>query len=314
MPVHQGHLALIEFAAAQCQQLVVSMSIRPDDAIGPELRLNWLRTLVADWPTIEVVGVLDDFSDDTLPLEQATQQWAAFIRLRFPDVEAFFCSEAYAEPLARHLGRPGILFDLSRQRVPVAASAVRRHPFRYWEFIPPVVRPYFVQKICLYGPESVGKTTLAAQLAAHYGTSFVPEAARELLLDNDFTLADILSIGQTQTTAVLVAAQTAHQLLFCDTDLVTTRLYSQLYLGTEPPELADLEQQVTYAHYFLLSPDVPWVADELRDQGHRRRELFELFRQALDVRGRPYTLVSGGWARRWATVTTTIDELVAALH
>lgn len=312
--MHQGHLALIEFAAAQCQSLVVSMSIRPDDAIDPTLRLGWLQTLLADRPTIEVVGVADDFSDDSLPLEEATAQWAVFIRRRFPDVEAFFCSESYAEPLSRHLGRPGILFDPDRQRIPVAASAIRRHPFRYWSFIPGVVRPYFVQKICLYGPESVGKSTLAAQLAAHYHTSFVSEAARKLLTSNDFSLADMLRIGQAQTAAVTAAAQKANQLLFCDTDVITTRLYAQLYLGTEPPELADIEQQLTYAHYFLLSPDVPWVADELRDQGHRRAELFELFRHALDARRLPYTVVSGDWSQRWATITTVVNELVAPLR
>ena len=200
------------------------------------------------------------------------------------------------------------------QHVPVAASLIRQQPFRYWEFIPAVVRTYFVQKFCLYGPESVGKSTLSAQLAAHYGASFVPEVAREMLTTNDFTLADILRIGQAQTAAVLAATQTDNQLLFCDTDLITTRLYSQLYLGAEPPELAALEQQVQYAHYFLLSPDVPWVSDGLRDQGHRRAELFELFREALEVRGLAYTLVTGDWAQRWSQVTAVVDQLTAPLR
>lgn len=154
LPVHAGHLALIAFAAARCQRLVVSMSIRPDDPIDPALRLGWLRTLLADHPQIEVVGVADDFSDDTLPLEESTRQWADFIRRRFPDVDAFFCSEAYGEPLARHLGRPGIMFDMPRQQVPVAASLIRRHPLRYWAFIPAVEGPISCRKYACTGPRA----------------------------------------------------------------------------------------------------------------------------------------------------------------
>ena len=38
-----------------------------------------------------------------------------------------------------------------------------------------------MRRISLTGPESAGKSTLAAQLAAHYGTGFAPDFAREFL-------------------------------------------------------------------------------------------------------------------------------------
>ena len=46
MPVHKGHLALIEFAAAQCDELIVSMSYTNQDPIHPDLRKNWLMELL----------------------------------------------------------------------------------------------------------------------------------------------------------------------------------------------------------------------------------------------------------------------------
>jgi hypothetical protein len=37
------------------------------------------------------------------------------------------------------------------------------------------------KKVCIFGPESTGKSTLAEKLAAHYRTVFVPEYAKELI-------------------------------------------------------------------------------------------------------------------------------------
>lgn len=244
LPVHTGHLALIDFARKQCDHLIVSMSYTPDDPIAPALRLGWLTELLAPFPTIDVVAEADDFHDPTLPLWEATKLWAAFIKRRFPTVSVFFSSEAYGIPLAHHSGLRHVAFDPARQQVPVSATQIRQYPFDYWDFIPAVVRPYFVKKICLYGPESVGKTTLAQQLAAAYQTLFVPEMARNLITSNNLTINDFIRIGQAQTDAVKAAERQANRLLFCDTDVITTQIYADIYLRHIPPILYELERQV----------------------------------------------------------------------
>ncbi|QHW00630.1 AAA family ATPase [Spirosoma endbachense] len=310
LPVHKGHLALIEFARQQCDRLIVSMSITPDDPISPKFRLRWLTELLAPYPTIEVVAEPDDFHDPDLPLWEATKLWAAFIKRRFPTVSVFFSSEAYAIPLAYHSGLRHISFDPPRQQVPVSATLIRQHPFQYWDYIPDVVRPHFVKKICLYGPESVGKTTLAKQLAIDYQTIFVPEMARSLITSNEFTSNDFVRIGQAQTQAVQVAERQANRLLFCDTDVITTQIYSNLYLREVSPVLQELEQQVHYDIYFLLDIDVPWVADDLRDQGDRRPEMLARFRYELDRRGLNYVLIGGSYTDRLTSIKTTIEKLL----
>ncbi|SFD50052.1 AAA family ATPase [Spirosoma endophyticum] len=292
MPVHQGHLALIEFARKQCDQLIVSMSVTPEDPISPELRLRWLTELLASYPTIEVVAEADDFHDPTLPLWEATKLWAAFIKRRFPDVSVFFSSEGYAIPLAHHSGLRHVAFDPNRQQVPISATLIRNKPFRFWDYIPDVVRPYFVKKICLYGPESVGKTTLARQLAIEFKTIYVPEMAREILTSNDITADDIIKIGHAQTEAVLRAQRVANRILFCDTDVITTQIYSEIYLHYVPPVLYELEKKIQYDAYILLDIDVPWVADNLRDFGHQRTEMLVRFRDELTRRKLAYTLIS----------------------
>ena len=52
-----------------------------------------------------------------------------------------------------------------------------------------------IKKICLYGPESTGKSTLTIHLAEKFETTFVPEVAREMLITNDFSVQDIINIG-----------------------------------------------------------------------------------------------------------------------
>lgn len=311
MPVHLGHLALIRFAALQCDELIVSMSYTPHDPIPPSLRFSWLQALCQDNPAIKPNMVADDFDDESHPLPRRTKIWSAFIRKTYPPIHVVFSSEAYGEPFAMNLGATYISFDPSRTQVPVSGTDIRQHPFRCWEYIPPIVRPYFVKKICLFGPESTGKSTLTQRLAAHYQTEFVPEVARELITSNDFTVDDIVRIGHAHQARIDLKLQTANKLLFCDTDVITTQLYSKHYLNVVPEVLYDLERKVHYDRYFLLDIDVPWVADGLRDLAHQREQMFSIFRKALEQRNISYIFVRGTFAWREATIRQEIDWLLA---
>lgn len=143
MPIHNGHLALINFAAAQCETLIVSMSYTINDPISPKLRYEWLEKIFENTPNITLAFVLDDFNDEGLSLFEATKQWAIFIQNRFPNIEAFFCSEDYGAPLSHHLGIPCVIFDKARTQVPISATLIRANPTQYADFLPEIVRPYF---------------------------------------------------------------------------------------------------------------------------------------------------------------------------
>lgn len=298
MPIHKGHLALIDFAKSQSERLIVSMSYTPNDPIDPQLRLNWLRQLFDNQSDIELAFELDDFNDDGLPLFEATKLWADFIKKRFPDIEAFFCSEDYGAPLSHHLGLPCVVFDKLRTQLPISATKIRAEPLKYWDYIPSVVQPFFVKKICIYGPESTGKSTLTVDLARHFNTAFAHEIARDLLTNNDISTEDILRIGRAQTQLVLEKTKTAHKFLFCDTDLITTQIYAAHYLDKIPSELIDLERQIHYDIYFLLDIDVEWVEDPLRDFGDKRAYMYGVFKSELDKRGIQYIKISGNWEER----------------
>lgn len=165
-------------------------------------------------------------------------------------------------------------------------------------------------RVCLYGPESTGKSTLARRLAEHYGTEFVPEVAREIITSNAFTAEDIIRIGQAQTDRVLEKSKSANRVLFCDTDVITTAVYSDTYLHHIPPQLDALEKKVHYDQYFLFDIDVPWVADGLRDMGAReqRVRMFERFKKELDRRGIPYIRLTGSYDDREKMIVRVVDE------
>jgi HTH-type transcriptional repressor of NAD biosynthesis genes len=310
MPVHQGHIELIKFGASRCDELIVSLSFTDADPIDPELRFSWLQAIFHDDENIKISKVKDDFDDESLPMESRTQIWANFIRKTYPPVDCIYSSEQYGEPLAKHLGVKNILFDLQRGTVPVSASMIRKDTFANWQFIPAIVRPFFVKKFCFYGPESTGKSTYAKRMAGIYETEFVPEVAREMLVTNDFGISTIIEIGIAQTERVLARAKTANKLLFCDTDLITTQIYSSYYLNTIPQILFDLEVRVHYDHYFLFDIDVPWVADGLRDLGHKREYMYEIFKSELDKRKIPYTKVQGTPSERENIIRSVIDQVL----
>ena len=165
-------------------------------------------------------------------------------------------------------------------------------------------------KVCFYGPESTGKSTMARRMAKHYHTVFVPEVAREMVTSNQFTEEEIVRIGEAQTKRVLEQAKVANQILFCDSDLITTQIYAEIYLKKVPEALIDLEKKIKYDQYLLFDIDIPWVADGLRDLGERRSEMLEFFRSKLESRKIPYTLISGSLEQRERVIISVVDNLL----
>lgn len=310
MPVHAGHVALIRFAATQCDELIVSMSYKDDDSIPGSLRFSWLNEIFKDDATIKLNLVKDDFDNESLAWPERTNLWASFLRKQYGAIDVIISSEDYGPLLADHLSCKHISFDLHRKQIPVSATLIRQKPFTYWEFIPEVVRPYFVKKICFYGPESTGKSFMAEKLAAYYHTALVPEVSRELVDSNEFTVEDIIKIGNAQTQRVLDKTKTANKILFCDSDLITTQIYSRHYLDEVPSILFELEKQITYDQYFLFDIDVPWVNDGLRDLGERREEMFEVFKAELEARKIPYILVKGNYEERTAFIKKELTKIL----
>jgi NadR type nicotinamide-nucleotide adenylyltransferase len=168
-----------------------------------------------------------------------------------------------------------------------------------------------MRRISLTGPESAGKSTLAAQLAAHYGTVFVPEYARQYLEANgaSYTLADLEAIAHGQLAAEDAAARQASQLLFCDTDLLVLKIWAENAFGTCPAWILQVLASPRYTLTLLLAPDLPWTPDPLREHPDpaQRWQFYALYRAELVARGWPFVEISGLAAGRLAQAVAAID-------
>ena len=172
------------------------------------------------------------------------------------------------------------------------------------------------RKVVLYGPESTGKSTLAQQLASYYSTVCVPEFSRiyaeqQLLHNKTLTEADVLPIALGQMRLENELAPQANKVLICDTDLLETKVYSELYYGGIGNAALDkYAVENTYDIYFLSYIDIPWVADHLRDRPHQREAMFEAFENALITFKKPYIILKGDMETRFHSAKKYIDKLL----
>lgn len=157
----------------------------------------------------------------------------------------------------------------------------------------------------MFGPESTGKTTLASQLASYFKTRWVPEYAREYLQNKwnreqkPCEIPDLIPIAQGQIALENKEISKANHVLFCDTDLLTYKVYSEVYFnGYVPPLLEKYALQNQYDLYLLLHPDVPWEPDDLRDKPLEREWMFRQFKEALQYYNRPFQEVYGTGSER----------------
>ena len=107
-------------------------------------------------------------------------------------------------------------------------------------------------KITLFGPESTGKSTLAQQLASHFETVWTPEFARNYLQEkwnkkNEIcTPQDLLPIAVGQTKLENDALLNANKYLFCDTNLLLTKVFSEIYYNFCDPVLDKAAKKHNY--------------------------------------------------------------------
>ena len=173
-------------------------------------------------------------------------------------------------------------------------------------------------KIAFVGPESTGKTTLASQLAEEFNTNWIPEFARDYLQEKwDLkqeicVIEDLIPIAIGQTQLENEALKNANKILFCDTNVLVTKVFSDIYYNSCDTIIAKAAKKHKYDLIFLTDVDVPWEKDDLRDKPEDRAASIVVFEQALVEFDKPFIKLSGNKEERLEKASKIVSDFQKA--
>ena len=172
-----------------------------------------------------------------------------------------------------------------------------------------------MKKIVVIGPESTGKSTLCELLANHYNTSWVPEYAREYLLEHgtDYSYDNLLTIAQGQVALEESYIEKVPQaeLLFIDTDQYVMKVWCEFVFGKCHSWILDQIKKRKYDLYLLCNIDLPWVKDILREYPDlaSRQQLFTIYKTILSNQSVPWVEISGNYDERLQKAIHAVNDL-----
>ncbi len=182
-----------------------------------------------------------------------------------------------------------------------------------------------LKKIVILGPESTGKSTLCAQLAAHYKSSWVPEYARTYLQDtgNAYAYEDLWEIAKGQKLGAENAEKNYYKMhavaegkpaypLFIDTDLYVLKIWSEISFDKCDNRILTGIAQTKQDLYLLCNTDLPWVEDPLREYPDlaMRQRILAHYKDAMVNQQVPWVDIKGDYTQRLKIAIEHIDTLL----
>lgn len=301
----EGHVDLIRFASnfmgykgGILHVLVCGRSFEP---IAGQLRINWLQNETSKLDNVRFYLLEDDNAPQNPEDHNDFWNWwkqTVYDKVGYDRFDYLFASENYGVKLSETFDADFIPYDTARDTRNISSSQARRSPKFYWDQIVLGGRQYINRKcgqFVLFGQESVGKTTVAKQLAHTIPEStYSPEWARPYLE----TVGRDLSEQKMQN---IFDAQWAQQLNVCgvkpitimDTDILSTIGYMRLYLGKVPSDWLDNSEitEMLATHYFLLPDNITFTKDCLRYGGDKRETTMQYWEDLLCEFGCSYSIV-----------------------
>jgi nicotinamide riboside kinase len=185
-----------------------------------------------------------------------------------------------------------------------------------------------MKKIVVLGPESTGKSTLCAQLAAHYKSSWVPEYARTYLQDtnNSYVFEDLWEIAQGQKLSIenaeknywlmhpeAVAEHAEPYPLFIDTDLQVIRIWSEISFNKCDHRLLNRIASAETDLFLLCNTDLPWEPDPLREYPDlaMRQRVYAYYKDTMVNQPITWIDISGDYEERFFKAAKAVDALLS---
>ena len=314
LPPHVGHIFVCEAAARMVDSLTVLVCSIDAEPIPGSLRHGWMAELL---PTCRVTHMHREIPQEPADHPDFWDIWKAAIHEFHPEVVDYaFGSESYVFRLADELSAKPVLIDPLRQIMPYSGRSIRTAPGKHWEGVPKPVRSWFQRRVCMLGPESVGKSTLSQVLTEKFNGSWMPEYGRDYDVhyrqQQGWTAEDFLMLANTHIAMRESALPSFRPLVFEDTDYIQTLAWAERLLGEQPSILREIDSSVNLADfYLLLAPVVPWVDDGTRYSGAEdvRNWFYERILQELTKRNLDFEIICGAdWADRENQAVSAINR------
>jgi NadR type nicotinamide-nucleotide adenylyltransferase len=171
-----------------------------------------------------------------------------------------------------------------------------------------------IKKVAVTGPESTGKSFLSKHLAQEFNTVWVPEFAREYLLNlpdpGKYVEEDLLKIAKGQLDSEDRLATSASDILICDTELLVIKIWSEFKYNRCHPWIVEQINKRKYDLYILCNIDIPWEYDPLRENPGLRKYFYHKFLKELYFLEATYVEVKGELNKRLKTAINAVNLLL----
>jgi HTH-type transcriptional regulator, transcriptional repressor of NAD biosynthesis genes len=318
-PFTKGHQYLIDSAVSQSEIVHVIITHNTSQTIPGEVRFNAIKETYKNNKNVKVYSVSDEglpaYDHECETLDEFYSYWVPLVYSEIEDLDAVFTSENYGDDFAKYLGVAHVLVDKDRLNVPISGTMIRQDPFKNWNYIADEMKSFFVKRIAIMGPESVGKSTLTKNVSNNLGTNFVPEYGRLIYeINNSVTIDDFIPISKGRQEIEDWMIKFSKKYLICDTEDITTYIFSKMYCPdeyqkVEPYFLNALKTKPKYDLYILLKPDCEGVQDGTRNFLEERWDHYEVIKSHLISYGCNFVEVGGEWRERENEVIRLINEL-----
>jgi NadR type nicotinamide-nucleotide adenylyltransferase len=171
------------------------------------------------------------------------------------------------------------------------------------------------KKIVAIGPESTGKSFLCEVLAKRFQTLWVPEFARQYLMNHgkEYQYDDLLTIAKGQLALEEGTRPPAGYPLFIDTDMYVMKVWCEYVFGKCHSWILQQIVARKYDLYLLCNTDLPWSKDELREYPdiQTRERLFHMYKDCMVNQRINWIEISGDHDERLQTALAAVNSVVS---
>ena len=321
-PLHLGHVDCIIQAANMCHELYIVLSVGNNRGeINYRVRYRWIYQLTKHIGNVKIITLFDDAATKADYTEDYWDSDAQKVREQIgKPIDIVFCGDDYDENSFWNKCYPeSEIYFFPRNDI--SSTEIRKNPYKRWEWIPNVAKPFFVKKVLLMGGESTGKSTLTINLANRFNTNYIDEAGRDI---SERSGTDMLMLSEDFTEILLQhklneinAINESNKVLFIDTDTLVTQFYMSFLNDPEIDKNRALSDAIDalneYDLILFLEPDVAFVQDGDRSEVIRddRETYSNKIKDLITSHGKSFLIINGTYQERYVKAVEAVERLLS---